>query len=160
MSRSLQQNCQRTTSQSPKPAIARTGNYSQVRIAKVRNAIPARMPVLLSRLRRLDDAVLGALDGVVGPARQQVRGVDDNGVFDGRRVDEVAVWREDLKAAGHVLEEEGYGAWFVRMVRDGEGEVEGGSTVVGVSASADTTLVLFKFACWAGWVVKESGVIS
>ena len=118
------------------------------------------MPVLLSRLRRLDDAVLGALDGVVGPARQQVRGVDDNGVFDGRRVDEVAVWREDLKAAGHVLEEEGYGAWFVRMVRDGEGEVEGGSTVVGVSASADTTLVLFKFACWAGWVVKESGVIS
>ena len=91
----------------------------QVRIAKVRNAIPTRMPVLLSGLRRLDNAVLGALDGVVGPARQQVRGVDDNGVFDGRRVDEVAVWREDLKAAGHVLEEEGYGAWSVKVVRVG-----------------------------------------
>lgn len=68
------------------------------------------MPVLLRRLRRLDNAVLGALDGVVGPAREEVGGVDDDGVFDGRRVDEVAVGREDLEAAGHVLEEEGYGA--------------------------------------------------
>ena len=54
------------------------------------------MPVLLRRLRRLDNAVLGALDGVVGPAREEVGGVDDDGVFDGRRVDEVAVGREDL----------------------------------------------------------------
>jgi len=68
------------------------------------------MPILLRRFRRLDNAVLGAFDGVVGPSRQQVRGVDDDGVFDGRRVDEVAVGREDLEAAGHVLEEEGYGA--------------------------------------------------
>ena len=68
------------------------------------------MPVLLRRLRRLDNAVLGALDGVVGPAREEVGSVDDDGVFDGRRVDEVAVRGEDLEAAGHVLEEEGYGA--------------------------------------------------
>lgn len=54
------------------------------------------MPVLLRRLRRLDNAVLGALDGVVGPAREEVGGVDDDGVFDGRRVGEVAVGREDL----------------------------------------------------------------
>jgi hypothetical protein len=68
------------------------------------------MPVLLRRFRRLDNAVLGALDGVVGPAREQVGGVNDDGVFDRGGVDEGAFRGEDLEAAGHVLEEEGDGA--------------------------------------------------
>ena len=94
------------------------------------------MPVLLRRFRRLDNAVLGALDGVVGPAREEVGGVDDDGVFDGGRVDEGVVGGEDLQAAGHVLEEEGDGA------------------VICVSSCADAALVLLEFAGWAGRVVE------
>lgn len=79
------------------------------------------MPVLLGRFRRLDDAVLGALDGVVGPAREEVCGVDDDGVFDRGGVDEGVVGGENLEAAGHVLEKEGYGAcvvsWLVHVLR-------------------------------------------
>ena len=98
------------------------------------------MPVLLRRFRRLNNTMLGALDSVVGPAREQVGGVDDDGVFDGGRIDEGVVGGEDLQAAGHVLEEEGDGA------------------VVGVGACADAALVLLEFACWAGRVVEESGI--
>lgn len=94
------------------------------------------MPVLLRRFRRLDNAVLSALDGIIRPAREEVGGVDDDGVFDGGGVDEGVVGREDLQAAGHVLEEEGYGA------------------VVGVSSCADAAFVLLEFAGWAGWVVE------
>ena len=86
--------------------------------------------------------MIGALDSVVGPAREQVGGVDDDGVFDGGRIDEGVVGGEDLQAAGHVLEEEGDGA------------------VVGVGACADAALVLLEFASWAGGVVEESDVVS
>lgn len=98
--------------------------------------------------------MLGALDGVVGPAREQVGGVDDDGVFDRGGVDEVAVWGEDLQAAGHVLEEESNGALRVAFVSFWrEIEVEGLVTIVGVCACADTALVLLELACGAGWVV-------
>ena len=99
------------------------------------------MPVLLRRFRRLNNTMLGALDSVVGPAREQVGGVDDDGVFDGGRIDEGVVGGEDLQAAGHVLEEEGDGA------------------VVGVGACADAALVLLEFACRAGGVVEESDLL-
>ena len=36
------------------------------------------MPVLLRRFRRLDNAVLGALDGVVAPAGEEVTRVDND----------------------------------------------------------------------------------
>jgi hypothetical protein len=85
----------------------------QVWVAKVRNTVPTRVPVLLRRLRRLDNTMLGALDGVVRPASQEVGGVDYDGIFDGRGVDKVAIGGEDLEAAGHVLEEKGDGAWSV-----------------------------------------------
>jgi hypothetical protein len=113
---------------------------SQVGIAKVRNAVPARMHILLGGLRRLDDAVLGALNGVVRPPRQKIRRVHDNGVFDRRGIDESAFGREDLQAAGHVLEEK----------RDG--------AVVGMRSGAHSPLVLLELACWAGRVVQESAV--
>lgn len=62
------------------------------------------MGVGLGREWRFDDAVLGALDRVVGPAGQEIAGVDHDCVGDGRRVDEGVVWAEDLQAASVVLE--------------------------------------------------------
>ena len=55
--------------------------------------------------------MLGGLDGVIGPLGEQVAGVDDDGAFDGGRVDEGALGRAHLQAAAFVLEEEGDGAW-------------------------------------------------
>ena len=49
--------------------------------------------------------MLGALDRVVGPSSQQVTRIDNDSVFDGRSVDEIAIRRHDLKAASRVLEE-------------------------------------------------------
>lgn len=36
--------------------------------------------------------MLGALDGVVGPASEEIGGVHNDGIFDRGGVDEVAVW--------------------------------------------------------------------
>jgi hypothetical protein len=121
----------------PKLPFALSAN-SQVGIAEVRNAVSARVHILLRRLRRLDDAVLGALDGIVRPPCQEIGRIHDNGVFNRRGVDESALGREDLQAAGHVLEEE----------RDG--------AVICVSSCAHSPLVLLELACGAGWVVQES----
>ena len=65
---------------------------SQVGIAEVRNAVSAWVPVFLCRLGRLDNTMLGALDGVVGPASEEIGGVHNDSVFDRGGVDEVAVW--------------------------------------------------------------------
>ena len=75
----------------------------EVRIAEVSDAVSCRVD--LCRRRRLDDTMLRALNSVVRPSREQVAGVDHDGVFDRRRIDEVPVRREDLKAASLVLEE-------------------------------------------------------
>lgn len=48
--------------------------------------------------------MLGALDRVVGPAGQEVAGVDDDRVGDGQSVYESVVRAEDLEAASVVLE--------------------------------------------------------
>ena len=65
--------------------------------------------------------MLSALDGIIRPAREEVGGVDDDGVFDWGGVDEGVVGGENLEAAGHVLEKEGYGAcvvsWLVHVLR-------------------------------------------
>lgn len=47
----------------------------------------------------------GALDRVVAPSRQQVSGVDNDGVLDGSCVDKIPVWTLDLQATAVVLEE-------------------------------------------------------
>lgn len=47
----------------------------------------------------------GGLDGVVGPACEEVACVDYDGAFDGFGVDEGAFGTQDLKAAAGVLEE-------------------------------------------------------
>jgi hypothetical protein len=92
-----------------------------VGVAEVRDRVPRRIAfaaVVLDLRRRLDDAVLGGLDGVVGPLGQQVASVDDDGAFDGGRVDEGALGRAHLQTAAFILEEEGDGAW-IRLVNDG-----------------------------------------
>jgi hypothetical protein len=106
MNRSLQHRQQTTRSHHHR-------TDSQIGVAEVGNAVSARVPVLLRRLRGFDNAMLGALDGVVRPTHEEVGGIDDDGVFDWCGVDEGAVWRADLQAARHVLEEEGDGAWRV-----------------------------------------------
>lgn len=60
--------------------------------------------------RRFHNPVLRTLDRVVGPARQQISRVHDDGAWDGRCVHPCALWGADLQAAASVLEEEGYGA--------------------------------------------------
>lgn len=85
-----------------------------VRVAEIRDRVARRVAfaaVVFDLRRRLDDAVLGGLDGVIGPLGEQVAGVDDDGAFDGGRVDEGALGRAHLQAAAFVLEEEGDGAW-------------------------------------------------
>lgn len=123
---------------SPTSSLYDVCKDSQVGIAEVSNAVPARMHVLLRRLWRFDNTVLGALDGIIRPAGQEIRCVHDDGVFDRCGVDESAFRREDLQAAGHVLEEE----------RDG--------AVVGVSARSHSPLILLELACRARRVVQES----
>lgn len=45
-----------------------------------------------------------ALNRIVAPSRQQVSGVDDNGVLNRSCVDKIPVWALDLQAAAVVLE--------------------------------------------------------
>jgi hypothetical protein len=47
----------------------------------------------------------GALNCVVAPSRQQVSGIDNDGVLDGGCVDKIAVWTLNLQATAIVLEE-------------------------------------------------------
>jgi len=73
-----------------------------------RDTVPRRiLDALLAR--RLDDAVDGALDGVVAPAGEQIASIDDHGALDGSGVDELACRALDLEPAAAVLEEQGDG---------------------------------------------------
>lgn len=49
--------------------------------------------------------MLGAFDGLVRPSREEVTSVNDDGVLNGSRVDEIAIGRKHLQAATLVLEE-------------------------------------------------------
>ena len=130
--------CKREQEHSTQTSALHCPKNLQVGIAKVRDAVPARVHVLLRGLWRLDDAVLGALDSIVRPPCQEIGCVHDNGVFDRRGVDESALGRQDLQAAGHVLEQK----------RDG--------AVVRMRSSPHSPLVLLELACWAGRVVQKS----
>lgn len=84
-----------------------------VGVAEVRDRVPRRVAfaaVVFDLRRWLDDAVLGGLDGVVGPLGQQVPGVNNDSAFDGGRVDEGALGRAHLQTAAFVLKEERDGA--------------------------------------------------
>lgn len=47
----------------------------------------------------------GALDRIIAPSRQQVSGVDNDGVLDGSCVNKIPIWTLDLQAAAVVLKE-------------------------------------------------------
>jgi hypothetical protein len=87
----------------------RLNHALEIRIAKVRHRVPRRIR-LRSRVidlgRRLHHAVLRALDRVVGPPREQIPRVDDDGARYGRRIHEGPLRRAHLQATPLVLKQQ------------------------------------------------------